>query len=279
MIELEHCSVDRGSSRVVHDVSLTVGSGEWIGLIGPNGAGKSTLLEAIAGLVRSSGRIMVEGHDLGELSVSARARRVALVPQSPIMPSGMPVIDYVMLGRAPHLGRFGAESELDIAVANTALDQLHLIPFARRAVDELSGGEKQRVVIARALAQSTSILLLDEPTSALDVGVRMEVLDHIDSIRRDRGLTVVSAVHDLTLAAQFCDRLVMLAGGAVVAQGAPEAVLTADTIGRHYGARVRVISDDGGVIVVPIRRRNAPDSTVAERIGDMELHNPSNAHV
>lgn len=279
MIELEHCSVDRGSSRVVDDVSLTVGSGEWIGLIGPNGAGKSTLLEAIAGLVHSTGCIMVDGHDLGELSVAARARRVALVPQSPIMPSGMPVIDYVMLGRAPHLGRFGAESELDIAVANTALDQLHLIPFARRSVDELSGGEKQRVVIARALAQSTSILLLDEPTSALDVGVRMEVLDHIDSIRRDRGLTVVSAVHDLTLAAQFCDRLVMLAGGAVVAQGAPEAVLTADTIGRHYGARVRVISDDGGVIVVPIRRRTAPDSTVAERIGDMEPHNSSSAHV
>ena len=279
MIEIEHCSVDRGGSRVIDDVSLDIGPGEWVGLIGPNGAGKSTLLEAIAGLVHSTGSIMVEGRELAELSVSARARRVALVPQTPIMPSGMPVIDYVMLGRAPHLGRFGAESELDISVANAALDQLHLIPFARRSVDELSGGERQRVVIARALAQSTSILLLDEPTSALDVGVRMEVLDHIDTVRRDSRLTVVSAVHDLTLAAQFCDRLVMLAAGAIVAEGAPESVLTADTIGRHYGARVRVISDDGGVIVVPIRRRRALDPMAPERIDDMEPHNPSSAHV
>ena len=279
MIEIEHCSVDRGGSRVIDDVSLDIGPGEWVGLIGPNGAGKSTLLEAIAGLVHSTGSIMVEGRELAELSVSARARRVALVPQTPIMPSGMPVIDYVMLGRAPHLGRFGAESELDISVANAALDQLHLIPFARRSVDELSGGERQRVVIARALAQSTSILLLDEPTSALDVGVRMEVLDHIDTVRRDSHLTVVSAVHDLTLAAQFCDRLVMLAAGAIVAEGAPESVLTADTIGRHYGARVRVISDDGGVIVVPIRRRRALDPMAPERIDDMEPHNPSSAHV
>jgi iron complex transport system ATP-binding protein len=192
----------------------------------------------------------------------------------------MPVIDYVMLGRAPHLGRFGAESDLDIAAANQALGDLGLVSFARRPVDELSGGERQRVVIARALAQSAPILLLDEPTSALDVGVRMEVLDHIDSIRRGGGLTVISAVHDLTLAAQFCDRLVMLARGAVVAEGSAETVLTAETIGRHYGARVRVISDDGGVIVVPIRGRDPRDSIEAGSIGHvMESRKPPIAHV
>ena len=280
MIELKQCSVTRGSDRVVDEVDLVIQSGEWIGLIGPNGAGKSTLLEAIAGLVPVAGQIIVDGQDLAQHSVSHRARQVALVPQSPVMPAGMPVIDYVMLGRAPHLGRFGAESELDIAAANQALDDLGLVPFARRPVDELSGGERQRVVIARALAQSAPVLLLDEPTSALDVGVRMEVLDHIDSIRRNSRLTVVSAVHDLTLAAQFCDRLVMLADGAVVAQGSAETVLTAETIGRHYGAKVRVISDDGGVIVVPIRGRVSRNARETGRMGDvMEARNPPIAHV
>ncbi len=167
-----------------------------------------------------------------------------------------------------------------IWIATQALGDLGLVPFARRPVDELSGGERQRVVIARALAQSAPILLLDEPTSALDVGVRMEVLDHIDSIRRDCQLTVVSAVHDLTLAAQFCDRLVMLADGAVVAEGSAAAVLTAETISRHYGARVRVIRDDGGVIVVPIRGRVSRDAIETGRMEDvMESRKPPIAHV
>lgn len=279
MIELKHCSVMRGGERVVDDVNLVVRSGDWVGLIGPNGAGKSTLLEAIAGLVAISGEIFVDGRDLAGHSVSRRARQVALVPQSPIMPPGMPVIDYVMLGRAPHLGRFGQESDVDIAAANQALADLRLIPFARRPVDELSGGEKQRVVIARALAQSAPILLLDEPTSALDVGVRMEVLDHIDSIRRNSHLTVVSAVHDLTLAAQFCDRLVMMAEGVVVAEGSAATVLTPATIGQHYGARVRVIDDEGGVIVVPIRGDKREATEAGSMEGVMESRIPPIAHV
>lgn len=252
-VNISDLTVLRGGKPVVRGVDLEVGHGEWVGLIGPNGAGKSTLLEAVLGLLDTTGVVEIGGDRLTALTHVERARRVALVPQNPIIPPGMTVIDYVMLGRTPHLGRFGAESADDVFAANIAISDLDLAAFASNPVDSLSGGERQRVVLARALAQASPVLLLDEPTSALDVGVRMEVLDHIDAIRRSCGLTVISAVHDLTLAAQFCDRLVMLAGGAVVASGTAEGVLTADTIGRHYGARVRVISDDEGVIVIPIR--------------------------
>jgi iron complex transport system ATP-binding protein len=265
-VEIRGLTVRRSGQPVVHSLDLAVGRGEWVGLIGPNGAGKSTVLEAITGLLDSSGVVEVGGESMRALSPIERAKRVSLVPQSPVIPPGMTVIDYVMLGRTPYLGRFGIESADDVMAANIAISDLDLGPFASKPVEELSGGERQRVVIARALAQACPVLLLDEPTSALDVGIRMGVLDHIDAIRRSCGLTVISAVHDLTLAAQFCDRLVMLSSGAVVAQGSAEGVLTPDTIRRHYGARVRVISDGDGVIVIPIR---AGDSREAGGSGRM----------
>lgn len=256
-VKLHQLTVRRGGVTVVNAVDLSVGAGEWIGLIGPNGAGKSTVLEAIAGIVPAHGDVVVDGRSLDGSSARMRARKVALVPQQPVIPTGMSVIDYVMLGRTPYLGRFGSETAEDVIAANIAIADLGLGRFARRPVDALSGGERQRVVIARALAQTSPVLLLDEPTSALDVGHRMDVLDHIDSIRDSCGLTVISAVHDLTLAAQFCDRLVMLARGAVVAEGTASQVLTTETLSRHYGARVRIISDDDGIVVIPVRERDA----------------------
>jgi iron complex transport system ATP-binding protein len=265
-VEIAGLTVRRAGASVVHGLDLSVAEGEWVGLIGPNGAGKSSVLEAISGVLDSSGVVEIGGRQMSSLGPVERAKRVALVPQSPVIPPGMTVIDYVMLGRTPYLGRFGAESTADVLAANIAIADLELGPLASRPVEALSGGERQRVVIARALAQACPVLLLDEPTSALDVGVRMDVLDHIDAIRRSCGLTVISAVHDLTLAAQFCDRLVMLAGGAIVAQGSAEGVLTVDTIRRHYGARVRVISDADGVIVIPIR---SDDSREVGRSGRM----------
>lgn len=268
-VDIAGMTVRRGGSVVVDDLELSLGHGEWLGLIGPNGAGKSTVLEAIAGLVDATGSIGVGGDTITTMRPRERARRVALVPQSPVIPPGMRVIDYVMLGRTPYMTRLGIESPEDIVAANIALSNLDLERFASTPVDRLSGGERQRVVIARALAQASPVLLLDEPTSALDVGVRMEVLDHIDEIRRSCGLTVISAVHDLTLAAQFCDRLVMLSGGSIVAEGSAEGVLTVDTIRRHYGARVRVIADDDGLIVIPIR---SGDSREAGGSGRMASH-------
>ena len=260
-ISFQDVSVSRGGIDRVQRIDLDVAAGEWVGLIGPNGAGKSTVLGAAAGVVAYRGRIQIEDEDLAAMPPASRARTVSLVPQRPVIPAGVRVIDYVMLGRAPHAGRFGLETHDDVIAANRALKSLDLVELGHRRVDELSGGEQQRVVIARSLAQASPILLLDEPTSALDVGIRMEVLDHIDTVRRARGLTVVSAIHDLTLAAQFCDRLVMLAEGRVVADGRADGVLTAERIGRHFGARVRVIHDsDGSVIVIPTRSA-ASDST------------------
>ena len=268
-VSLRDVTVERGGVDRVERIHLDVAPGEWVGLVGPNGAGKSTVLGAISGILPHRGLVEVGGEPISTLSPAARARRVAMVPQRPVIPPGVEVIDYVMLGRAPYAGRFGVESVGDVVAANEALRSLGLVELGRRRVDELSGGEQQRVVIARSLAQASPVLLLDEPTSALDVGVRIDVLDHIDHVRRDRRLTVISAIHDLTLAAQFCDRLVMIADGSVVADGPAAGVLTVDRIGRHYGARVRVINDpDGGVIVIPTRASD-PDSAEADAGGNM----------
>ena len=253
-VVLKQVGVRFGDHDVLAEVDLRTEAGEWVGLIGPNGAGKTTLLRAVAGLVHSSGRIELLERDVDALDRSARARMLALVPQRPAAPSEMRVIDYVLLGRTPHLGYLARESRHDVGAVEDAIRRLDLVRLADRPLGELSGGEFQRVVLARALAQASPILLLDEPTSALDVGHQQQVLALIDRMRRESGLTVVSAVHDLTLAAQFCDRLVLLAGGRVAATGSADAVLTESAIREHYGASVRVLDDGhGGVVVIPIR--------------------------
>jgi len=179
---------------------------------------------------------------------------VGLVPQRPEIPPGVRVIDYVLLGRAPHLRYLQMHGESDVAAAWAAMKNMEVDALAGRMVATLSGGELQRVVLARALAQAAPLLLLDEPTASLDVGHAQQVLTLVDELRRTQGLTVVSAIHDLTLAAQFCDRLVLVAGGHIVATGSARSVLTESSIFAHYGARVRVLADDiGGVVVIPVR--------------------------
>lgn len=260
-LTLESVSVTFDGTAVVRDIDLDVGDGEFVGLVGPNGAGKTTVLGAVAGTVQYAGRITLDGQDIGTLSRNERARRVALVPQRPAAPAGMSVADYVLLGRTPHLRFLASETLRDIEAARTALVSLDALDLAGRELATLSGGEFQRVVMARSLAQGAPLLLLDEPTSSLDVGHAQRVLAMVDAMRRSCGLTVVAAVHDLTLAAQFCDRLVMLAGGGVVAHGAPVAVLTESAIAAHYGATVRVLDDgDGRVVVIP-SRMHGPEST------------------
>lgn len=166
----------------------------------------------------------------------------------------MTVADYVLLGRTPHLGMFAGETRRDIEAGRTALASLDTEELAPRDITSLSGGEFQRVVLARSLAQGSPLLLLDEPTSALDVGHAQRVMGLVDDMRRSCGLTVVAAIHDLTIAAQFCDRLIMMSGGRVVSEGAPVTVLTPSAIRTHYGATVRVLDDgDGRVVVIPSR--------------------------
>ena len=239
---------------VLTHIDLEVAAGEWVALIGPNGAGKTTLLRVVAGIHPARGETLLGGVDVRSLTKRERAARVAVVPQSPVVPGGMSVLDYVLLGRNPHIPYWGSESTHDIAVVTESLAQLDLDGFAGRLMRTLSGGERQRAVLARALSQEPAVLLLDEPTAALDLGHRQQVLEHVDGLRTSRGMTILSAVHDLTLAAQYADRLVLVDKGVIVADGSPTEVLTVERLTRHYGAAVSIMTDPQGNPVVAPRR-------------------------
>lgn len=255
-LECRDLRVRYGKRVVVHGFSGTVRSGEWLGLIGPNGAGKSSLLQAVVGIVTRSGEILVDGSPLELRSLSRRAALVAYVPQEPIMPADMSGFEYVLLGRAPYVGYFGTESKHDRAMVADVLDRLELTEFADRRLGRLSGGERQRLVIARALATEAPILLLDEPTSSLDIGHQQQALELVARLRADHGLTVISAMHDLTLAGMYADRLVLLHEGVVAASGSPDEVLRPETLAEFYGVRVSVHREPDGTLVV-IPRRDA----------------------
>jgi iron complex transport system ATP-binding protein len=244
-----------GKRVVVDGFSATLAAGEWLGLIGPNGAGKSSLLRAVVGLVASSGAIRLGEQQLSDVSARRRAQLIAYVPQEPLLPSDMTGFEYVLLGRAPYVGYFGSETRHDREVAAAVLDRLDLVAFSDRPLGELSGGERQRLVIARALATEAPVLLLDEPTSALDIGHQQQALDLVAELRAGGlHLTVISAMHDLTLAGMYADRLVLLHEGRTVAVGAAAEVLTESHLAAYYGVRASVTtSDDGTVVVVPRR--------------------------
>jgi len=253
VIELRDVSVKLGANRVIGSLSASVASGEWVGLLGPNGAGKTTLLRAIAGLVRYSGSIAVEGRSIAGSSRREVARMIALVPQKPETPAELTVAEYVLLGRTPHIAYLAAESRDDRVAAERAMRRLGLRDFAHRPLGSLSGGELQRAVLARALAQEAPVLLLDEPTSALDLGRQQQALELVDELRRDHTLTVVSAMHDVSLAGQYADRLLLLDAGEVVADGVATDVLSEERISALYGASVRIVRENGSVFVLPKR--------------------------
>jgi iron complex transport system ATP-binding protein len=253
-VEVRDLSVRLGRSEVLHGVSAQVERGGWTALVGPNGAGKTTLLRAIAGLVAARGAVTLEGHQVRGSSRRDLARLVALVPQIPHLPPALTVAEYVLLGRTPHIGYLATETRADRLAAERAIASLELQPFIARSLGELSGGELQRAVLARALAQEAPILLLDEPTTGLDLGHEQQALELVDRLRRDSGLTVISAVHDLTIAAQYADTLLLLDRGRVVGAGDAASVLTERTISTYFDARVRVLRERGEVFVLPMRR-------------------------
>lgn len=259
-LTIDDVRVTYGGHTAVAGVSLTVAAGTWTALIGPNGAGKTSLLHAITGAVPATGRVTVAGDDLLSAPPRRRARRVALVPQRPVIPDEMTVNDYALLGRTAHLPYLGVESGVDLQIAADTLARLDLRPFAERPVRTLSGGEQQRVVLARALVQQTPVLLLDEPTAALDIGHRQQVLELVDRLRTECALTVLAAMHDLTMAAQFADRIVLLDDGQAAADGEPAQVLTPEVIAKHFDADVHVVSaPDGGFALIPARS-TAPET-------------------
>jgi iron complex transport system ATP-binding protein len=253
MIELRDVSVRFSDVHAVRDVSVSIDTGEFVAFIGPNGAGKTSVLRAICRLLPFEGEILLDGRDVRELRRRDLARLTAFVPQTPVTPAELTVAEYVLLGRTPHIAYLADESRHDRAAAQRSLERLELRGFAERPLGSLSGGELQRAVLARALAQEAPILMLDEPTTALDLGRQQQALELIDSLRGD-GLTVVATMHDLTLAGQYADRLILLDRGAVVASGAPADVLSAADLSSFYGASVRVIDDEDGIFVLPLRR-------------------------
>lgn len=257
MTAIRLCGVRAGyeGREVVRDVSVDVPGGSWLAIVGPNGAGKSTLLKTMAGLLSGAGSVLLDGRPVSSLPRKEKARAVGYAPQNPVLPEGLTVTDYALLGRTPHLDPLARESSADLSIVDTVLARLDLGPLAGRKLGRLSGGERQRAVLARVLAQRAGLLLLDEPTTGLDIGHAQGLLELIDRLRREDGTTIVSTLHDLTFAAQYADSVLLLDGGRVVAAGPPAEVLTAQALWRHYGATAEVLTATRGeVVVAPVRR-------------------------
>ena len=244
---------------VVRGITVDVARGSLTGLLGPNGCGKTTLLKLLSGvLTADAGHVALGGERLSSLTRRDIARRVAVVPQETHPAFDYTVMEMVLMGRHPHLGAFQLEGPPDLAIARDALAATGTSHLAERAFMTLSGGEKQRVVIAGALAQSPDVLLLDEPTASLDLGYQLEVQRLLSTLNRERQVTMVLATHDLNLAAALCDRLVLMRDGRVLAEGPTRKVLTAEMVRRLYDvdADVQFHERAGHLTVVPVSRRS-----------------------
>jgi iron complex transport system ATP-binding protein len=238
MVELEMRNVGLGYDRqpVLRDITFKASPGEMVGLIGPNGSGKSTIIKALSRVMdTNSGKITVNGRDILRIPRLELARMVGVVPQMPLLPSAFSAFEIVLMGRNPHLGLFQSESRRDMDLAREAMQKTGTDILANRHINELSGGEIQCVLMARVLVQETEAILLDEPTANLDIGRQVEILDLIKNLCTDNNLTVIAAIHDLNLAAQYCDRVILIHEGHVHAEGSPQEVITATNMRQVYG--------------------------------------------
>lgn len=241
MLKIQNLSVSYGSHRILHNISLDVQSGEVLALIGPNGAGKSTLIRAVSGVVRYQGEVRTNGDNLASLSTIQRAKYIATVPQAVSLPPAYTVWETVLFGRTPHLGFLGQPSQKDQEIARQSLQRVSALPFAERRVGELSGGEQQRILLARALCQSTPILLLDEPTAHLDLQYQVGLLELVHELSHRDNLAVLIALHDLNLAAHYADRIALMVAGNIKARGKPKDILQPELIQEAYCLPVRVV--------------------------------------
>ena len=261
MLKIQSLSVSYGSRRILHDISLEVQSGEVLALIGPLGAGKSTLIRALSGVIPYSGRVRTNGDDVASLSTLQRARYIATVPQAVALPPAYTVWETVLFGRTPHLGFLGQPSQTDEEIARQSLARVSALPFADRRVGELSGGEQQRILLARALCQSTPILLLDEPTAHLDLQYQVGLLELVNRLAHRDKLAVLVALHDLNLAAHYADRIALMVAGEIKAGGKPEDVLRPELIEQAYCLPVQVVRHPflDIPLVLPDKNDQAPE--------------------
>jgi len=236
-LEMQHVSLGYNHQPVLKDITLKAAPGELVGLIGPNGSGKSTIIKALSRVIQPlSGRILLDGKDAARIPRRELARLVGVVPQMPLLPSTFTAFEIVLMGRNPHLGLFQSEGQRDRAIAWQAMTETATQSLANRRINELSGGEIQCLMIARVLVQETMVILLDEPTANLDIGRQVEILDLIKNLCMANNLTVLAALHDLNLAAQYCNRLFLINEGSIHAEGSPAEVITDRNIKEVYGA-------------------------------------------
>jgi len=239
MIEVRSVSFRYHEAWVLQEVSFGVEKGEFVGVIGPNGSGKTTLLKLLYRLlVPQRGEILFELVPMKKMDRRDIAKRIAVVAQETQVLFPFTVLETVLMGRSPYLGRLLFESEKDLEIARKAMEWTKILPFSERPIEQLSGGERKRVFIARALAQEPEVILLDEPTANLDIQHQVDFLDLILTLNRERGLTIVMASHEMNIASEFCDRLILLQGGKIYQAGTPQEVVTKQNIESVYGCEV-----------------------------------------
>ena len=257
MLRAEHVSFGYGNGFTLLDATADIAPGSLTGLLGPNGCGKTTLLKLLSAVLRpQQGRVLLGERPLAMMTRRELARHIAVVPQETHPAFEYSVLDMVLMGRHPYLGPFQLEGPADLEIARASLAATGTEHLASRNYMTLSGGEKQRVIIAGALAQATEVLLLDEPTASLDLRYQLDIATLLARLNRDRRVTMVLATHDLNLAASICDRLVVMRGGRVLAQGATRDVLTGDTVRQLYDVDADVTFHEraGHLTIVPLQR-------------------------
>jgi len=257
------------STNVLENINFSAGEGDFIGIIGPNAAGKSTLLRSISRILKPhTGTVLLNERDVYTLKSAEIARKLAVVPQESVVSFAFTASEIVLMGRMPHLNRFQSESTKDLAIVKKAMELTNTWHLAERPINELSGGEKQRVIIARALAQEPKVLLLDEPTGHLDINHQIEILNLIKRLNKEERMVIIAIFHDLNLASQYCDRLILLNKGRIFAAGRVKDVLTTENIERVYGIKVTVKQNDisGKLLIYPHPQRKRTIEATKDRI-------------
>lgn len=243
-IEVRNLDLSFGDDQVLHDICLSIEKGKFYSIVGPNGSGKTTLFKAVSKILGSTkGKVFIDGADLRKISGRELARKVSMVPQNTVVDFEFSVMDIVLMGRTPYIKKFGSESEADMEIAKKAMEMTNIWHLRHKSINEVSGGERQRVIIARAIAQDTDIILLDEPISHIDLRHQIELLDTLRNLNRSRGVTVVTILHDLNLAAEYSDEIVLMDKGRVLSCGSAHEVLTKQNVEQVYNIEVDMIEN------------------------------------